>query len=1231
MHTPTPRPLARRTALLLTLLCLPVVAPSARAAWPPPLDATSADLADPANWPNDPSYGWTPDGGDGQWNYYSFMVPNSNVRPDETATGMSIDLAWRHTLGDPRVIIAVHDSGIKWDEDDIIEAAFINHRELRQYRPTNADSTPCGNLNPTFYPGQPPEDLAGFDCNGDGIVSVADYAASPALTPPAEEGFPLGDRNRNGRLDAGDLIMNFSDGDDDDTNGYIDDISGWDFMKDDNDPYDDTRYGHGTGEARDSTSRANNGMGTAGGCNQCRLLNIRVGDSFITDVNDFAQGVVYSVDMKARVIQSALGTVNNNRFTQAALDYAWNNGTLMIASMADENSRHHNMPTASNHTLPVHAIQYSGENITEARTFLEYHPCSNYGGQNFLSASGLGCSSEATGQLSGILGLVFSKGIQEGVDLTAGEAMQILMMSADDINVPESQQPGAIDRWSHLGFDQRFGYGRANANRAVEMVRDRRIPPEVDVTSPPWFAVLYADQVTGPVDIVGTVAAKRSNGYDYVVQWAPGVQPLEGEFKTIQEVKNVPPDTVMGGTQPLASIDVRNLSDLPIPPEKWDIDSPHGENQYTITVRVRAVAHYGGEIGDVTGELRRTYAVHQDPTLLKGFPLYVGDSLEGSPKAADLDGDGVRELVYITAGGELLVYKITPQGPTLLPGFPFRVRRMDGLNPVPMEAGEPSYVAAAAYTGGVDPDLGRESITTSAPAIADLDGDGRNEIVFITYAGTLYVVGSDAEVLPGWPKRLPRIPSCSRDPMVPVEQPCMSTESRIARGAFAAPVLEDMDGDGTLDIVQAAFDGKVYVFHTDGSDLDGFPVTVLYDGRFGGEVPPPDRVFPTPAVADLNGDGVPDLVVGSNQGIGEGDNSGAVYVVDGRGTNAPSVYLPNWPITMTSLAIFPLVAEGITNAPVVASFGGIVAAVVHGNASPPLILPGDPGNQPNLNAYPPNLLPQRDDQPIDGLDYSSTFGPLTTAQQPNTMLPLFSNPALGDMDQDGMVDVLSSGGSLNLAIGLQSATTAQGDNLLAMWSGRTGKMMPASPMVIEDFTFFNSSSVADLSGDGYPEAIIGTGGYYVHALDGCGREAEGFPKFTGQWMTATPVVADVDGDGTLDVSVGTRSGWIYAWRTKGRAGAVVEWESFHHDNRNTGNYDVPLEQSGAPIASAPLTEASCLEPGGDDDGGVGIYPSGGCACRAAGAPSSRAVGGAFALLGLAALAARAIRRRGDAP
>ena len=109
------------------------------------------------------------------------------------------------------------------------------------------------------------DDLAGFDCNGDEEFTVADYAETPTLTPAASDGHPLGDRNQNGVLDAGDLIANFTDGVDDDGNGYIDDVSGWDFMKDDNDPYDDTRYGHGTGEAEDSTAPANDGEASRSG------------------------------------------------------------------------------------------------------------------------------------------------------------------------------------------------------------------------------------------------------------------------------------------------------------------------------------------------------------------------------------------------------------------------------------------------------------------------------------------------------------------------------------------------------------------------------------------------------------------------------------------------------------------------------------------------------------------------------------------------------------------------------------------------------------------------------------------------------------------------------------------------------------------------------------------------------------------------------------------------------
>ena len=161
----------------------------------------------------------------------------------------------------------------------------------------------------------------------------------------------------------------------------------------------------------------------------------------------------------------------------------------------------------------------------------------------------------------------------------------------------------------------------------------------------------------------------------------------------------------------------------------------------------------------------------------------------------------------------------------------------------------------------------------------------------------------------------------------------MTESSVIDRSAFASPVLEDMDADGDLDIIQAAFDGGVYVFDIDGKMLDGWPVFPHYTGSF---VPEPDigRVFTTPAVADFNGDGYPELLVGSNEKLGQGGMTGAVYLIDGRGTNAPGgPYLPHWPVTITSFNLFPLVADGVPNSGVIGAFDGTLAAAMREGGS----------------------------------------------------------------------------------------------------------------------------------------------------------------------------------------------------------------------------------------------------------------------------------------------------------
>jgi subtilisin family serine protease len=113
---------------------------------------------------------------------------------------------------------------------------------------------------------------------------------------------------------------------------------GWDFLDDDNDPYDDVQYGHGTGEARDSGAEADDG-GDLGTCPNCTIVPLRVGTSFIADVDRFALAALYATDNGVSVIQEALGTLNKSRLGRDAVEYAYRHGVVTIASAADDAAR----------------------------------------------------------------------------------------------------------------------------------------------------------------------------------------------------------------------------------------------------------------------------------------------------------------------------------------------------------------------------------------------------------------------------------------------------------------------------------------------------------------------------------------------------------------------------------------------------------------------------------------------------------------------------------------------------------------------------------------------------------------------------------------------------------------------------------------------------------------------------------------------------------------------------
>jgi hypothetical protein len=640
-------------------------------------------------------------------------------------------------------------------------------------------------------------------------------------------------------------------------------------------------------------------------------------------------------------------------------------------------------------------------------------------------------------------------------------------------------------------------------------------------------------------------------------------------------------------------------------------------------------------------------SVHEDRDLLSGFPYALGSSGESSPKLADLDGDGVRDIVVATADGAVHALRAVGERPTPIAGFPFQVRHRDGLDQATEQGlrcdpdGETGarcsdHRAAPGFAraGGVDADLARESILATV-AVSDLDGDGRPEIVAVTYPGTMYVLRDDGTVLPNWPERLPDILPCTDTDT----RPCRGPNARIQRGALASPALVDLDGDGRLDVVQAGLDGRIHAYHSDGTVLPGWPVLVRYPDE--NEVDW-GRIVGGPAIADFDGDGSIDLAVGSNQRLGTAGYWGAYYVVAGHRTQDDlASYLPHWPVTVTSFAVLPVLAEGAPSSPLAADFDGDgrPEVALHGNAADPFILPADPGLQNPPGSLPNGALPERRDpetgQQSRGIEPTRRYGANSTVMGAETMAPLFAHPSAGDLDQDGVPDLVTAGTTLAVAQGLAACTPVaeRPTYLVSMWSGRSGAMLPGSPVRVEDLSIGSSQAIADISGDGYPEVLAGTAGYFLHAVDACGREPAGWPKFTGQSLAATPAVGDIDGDGRLDVVTVTRDGWLFAWRTEAPANGVVAWESFRHDNRNTGNLGTPLEQGRLHGDAPPLpldAEGRCLpadDASADDDANRTPHPAGGCACTVP-VRDSRPLRLAPLAIAIAYLARRARRRLG---
>ena len=289
------------------------------------------------------------------------------------------------------------------------------------------------------------------------------------------------------------------------------------------------------------------------------FLPLKVADSFVGIGTDFAQAVVYAVDIGADVVQEALGTISAGPASQAAIDYAYRRGVPVIASAADESSRHHNFPAALEHTVWMNSIVHGDGTIVEQEDVYDlFNGCTNHGGRAWSAISSNSCSSEATGRGAGMAALLVSHGknlVDRGLfanypgigqPFSAEEVRQLFRRAAEDIY--HQGEPDDLTMFGLLrtalsapllgfffeservptqpGWDEFTGYGRPNMPALLD-VRTEAMPPEADLSgSIAWFDII--DPVATPqVVVTGSAAAKRSldGAFDWTLEIGCGVSP----------------------------------------------------------------------------------------------------------------------------------------------------------------------------------------------------------------------------------------------------------------------------------------------------------------------------------------------------------------------------------------------------------------------------------------------------------------------------------------------------------------------------------------------------------------------------------------------------------------------------------------------------------------------------------------------------------------------------------
>ncbi len=309
-------------------------------------------------------------------------------------------------------------------------------------------------------------------------------------------------------------------------------------------------------------------------------------------------------------------------------------------------------------------------------------------------------------------------------------------------------------------------------------------------------------------------------------------------------------------------------------------------------------------------------------------------------------------------------------------------------------------------------------------------------------------------------------------------------------GVFATPAAGDVDGDGDMEIAFGSWDRNIYMLDHRGREVWRYHAA--------------DTVWSSAAMADLNRDGDLEIITGADI---SGENAGGyLWVFNPNGTVLFSKHVPG--------AVYSSPAVGDLD-------GDNDLEIVVGS------------NKSTLNTNDPRGR-------IYAWDHTGALLPgwpvLTGAGQG------ISSPALGDIDGNGDLEIFV-GAEDGKLYGLHH----NGSNVSG-WPVNFGGRVWSSP------------TIGDHDGDGQLEVFVAWG-WSVFALNSRGaREAEWNSGYT---IESSPAIGDPDGDGKVEIVIGGSQdadpayGYLHAWESGSASGAGFPWPMFQQNAQHTGLYPMP--------------------------------------------------------------------------